>query len=169
MRWFRKRRLWGRYDRLRPATQRRLRIAVPYFVAGVLTLVVTYMLSDPPNWLAWVLFAGFFVLLEVFAVEVNDRMLQSSGVMVIMTAGVILALEPGSDAMFGMALMGAVAMFTPLDFKERRWFQPMTNFGQMVVAAAVAGFLLDVNLGHLEGASTDDLVRVAVASSLVSS
>jgi HD-GYP domain-containing protein (c-di-GMP phosphodiesterase class II) len=105
-------------------------------------------------------------MLQIFAVEVNDRLLMSSGVMVTMTAGVIFALEPGTDAMFGMALMGAVAMFTPLDFQERRWFQPMANFGQMVLAAAVAGFLLDVNLGNLDGASTDDLVRVAVASSL---
>lgn len=139
---------------------------MPYFVAGILTLVITYLVSDPPNWSVWVLFAGLFVLLEMFAVEVNERMMQSSSVMVIMTAGVIFAIELGTDAIFGMALMGAVAMFTPLDFKERRWFQPMVNFGQFVVAGAVAGFLLDVNLGHLEGVSTNDLVRVAVASSL---
>ena len=68
--------------------------------------------------------------------------------------------------MFGMALMGGMAMFTPLDFKEKRWFQPLANFGQFVVAGAVAGFLLDANLGHLEDLDTENLVRVAVASSL---
>jgi len=166
MKWFRKRRLRGRYDRLRPATQRRLRVAVPYFVAGLITLVLTYLVSDPPNWMAWFLFAGLFVLLEFYAVEVNDRLFMSSGVMVIMTAGVIFALEPGTNAMFAMAAMAALGPLVPRDIMERRWYQPMVNFGQMVLAAAVAGFLLDVNLGHLDGASTDDLVRVAVASSL---
>ena len=139
MNWFRKRRLWGRFSRLRPGVQRRLRIAVPYFLAGAATLVVTFILSDPPNWALWALFSGLFVLLEFFAVEVNDRMLQSASIMVIMTAGVIFAIEPGSDAMFAMALMAALGSFTPLDFKEKRWFQPMANFGQMVIAAGFAG------------------------------
>jgi putative nucleotidyltransferase with HDIG domain len=139
---------------------------VPYFVAGAATLVGTAYFSDPPGWLTFLPFAGLFLLLEFFAVEVNDRLMQSSSVMVIMTAGVIFAIQPGSDAMFAMALMGAVGMFTPLDFKERRWFQPIANFGQFALAGAIAGFLLDVNLGHLAGASTDSLVRVAVASLL---
>ncbi len=56
-----------------------------------------------PDWAYWAPFAVLFVLLEFFAVEVNDRMLQSSSVMVAMTAGVILAMLPGSDAMFGLA------------------------------------------------------------------
>ena len=166
MTWFRKRRLWGRYDRLPPATQRKLRIAVPYSAAGIATLVLTYLLSDPPNWLVWFFFAGLFVLLEFYAVEVNDRLMQSSSVMVIMTAGVIFAIEPGTDAIFGMAAMAALGPLVLRDFRERRWFQPLANFGQMVLAAAAAGYLLDVNLGHLQGASTDALVRVVVASSL---
>jgi putative nucleotidyltransferase with HDIG domain len=133
---------------------------------GVVTLVVTFMTSEPPDWFIWLPFTALFVLLEFFAVEVNDRMFQSSSVMVAMTAGVILAIEPNSDATFAMALMGAVAMFTPLDFKEKRWFQPLANFGQFVIAGAVAGFLLDANLGQLPGLGTEDLLRVAVASSL---
>jgi HD-GYP domain-containing protein (c-di-GMP phosphodiesterase class II) len=102
-----------------------------------------------PDWLYWLPFAVLFILLEFFAVEVNDRMLQSSSVMVAMSAGVILAMRPESDAMFGLALMGALALFTPLDFKERRWFQPLANFGQFVTACAVAGWILDLNLDGL--------------------
>ncbi len=68
--------------------------------------------------------------------------------------------------MFAMALMVAIGPAVPADFKERRWFQPMANFGQMVMSAAAAGFLLDVNLGHLQSVGTTDLLRVAVASSL---
>lgn len=162
----RNRTLRGWFGRLRPTVQRRLKVAVPYSVMGVVTLVGTYMISDPPVWVVWLPFTALFVLLEFFAVEVNDRLLQSSSVMVAMTAGVIFAMTPGSDAMFAMALMGGMALFTPLDFKEKRWFQPLANFGQFVLAGAAAGFLLDVNLGRLQDPEPGSLVRVAVASAL---
>ncbi len=168
MEWKQRRSLLGRYDRLQPMAQRKFKIAASYSAMGVAALVVAFLVADPPNWLIWLPFTGLFVLLEFFAVEVNDRMMQSSSVMVVMTAGVIFAIQPGSDAMFGMALMGATALITPQDIKERRWFQPVANFGQIVVAGAVAGFILDANLGHLQGASTESLVRVAVATSLAS-
>jgi HD-GYP domain-containing protein (c-di-GMP phosphodiesterase class II) len=132
---------------------------------GLAVLIGSFSLSSTPDWGYWLPFAVLFVLLEFFAVEVNDRLLQSSGVMVAMTAGVILAIVPGSDAMFGMALMGALAMFTPLDFKEKRWFQPLANFGQMATAGAVAGLILDLNLDGV-AVSTSSLVRVLVASFL---
>ena len=157
-----------RYRRLHPAVQRKLKVAVPYCALGIVVLSVTFFLSDPPNWLIWLPFAALFVLLEFFAVEVNDRLFQSSSIMVVMTAGVIFAIQPDSDATFAMALMAGVALFTPLDFKERRWFQPMANFGQLALSGAAAGLLLDLNLGQLSGASTDAFVRVAVASTLAS-
>ena len=157
-----------RYQRLHPSVQRKLRVAVPYFAMGILTLLVTFFLIDTPNWLIWLPFAVLFVLLEFFAVEVNDRLFQSSSIMVVMTAGVIFAIQPDSDATFAMALMAGAALFTPLDFKEKRWFQPMANFGQLALSGAAAGLLLDLNLGQLGGATTDAFVRVAVASSLAS-
>ncbi|MEE9179238.1 MAG: HD domain-containing phosphohydrolase, partial [Acidimicrobiia bacterium] len=61
-----------------------------------------------------------------------------------------------------------VALFTPRDFKERRWFQPMANFGQLALSGAAAGFLLDLNLPDAEVATTQVLLRVAVASTLAS-
>ena len=161
-----KKRYGGWSNRLRHTVRRRLRVVIPYAVIGVAVLVGAALISDPPQWGIWLAFAALFVLLEFFAVEVNDRLMQSSGVMVMMTAGVIFAVEPGSDATLGMVLMGVVASVTPTDIKERRWFQPLANFGQMCLAAGVAGFLLDVNLGHLEGATNESLLRVAVASSL---
>jgi HD-GYP domain-containing protein (c-di-GMP phosphodiesterase class II) len=161
----RKRVLRGWFGRLRPTVQRRLRIAVPYSAMGLAALVVSYLISDPPGWGFWIPLAALFVLLEFFAVEVNDRMLQSASVMVAMTAGVILAMEPNSDAMFGMALMGALALFTPADFKEKRWFQPTANFGQIVVAGAVSGFILDF---YLEGVpiATTSLMRILLVSAV---
>jgi HD-GYP domain-containing protein (c-di-GMP phosphodiesterase class II) len=145
--------------------QRRLRIAVPYSLMGVLALVLSFFVSDMPYWPAWALFSVLFILLEFFAVEVNDRMLQSSSVMVAMSAGVYLAMRPDSDAMFGLALMGALALFTPLDFKEKRWFQPIANFGQIVIACAVAGWILDMNLDGLPDRPSS-LVQVLWVSAL---
>ncbi|HSO50285.1 MAG TPA: HD domain-containing phosphohydrolase, partial [Acidimicrobiia bacterium] len=162
----RNRTLRGWFSRLRPTVQRRLKIAVPYSLMGLVTLVVTYMFFDTPHWPIWLAFTALFVLLEFFAVEVNDRLLQSSSVMVAMTAGVIFAMTPDSDATFAMALMGGMALFTPLDFKEKRWFQPLANFGQFVLAGAVAGFLLDLLLGDLGKPTTAHLLQVAVASAL---
>jgi HD-GYP domain-containing protein (c-di-GMP phosphodiesterase class II) len=143
-----------------------LKIAVPYFSLGLIALVVTYLVSEPPDWRLWLVFAALFVLLELFTVEVNDRMLQSSSIMVVMTAGVIFAIRPDSDATFAMTLMAAIGAFAPDDFRQRRWFQPMANFGQLALSGAAAGLLLDLNLGQLGGASTDEFVRVAVASTL---
>ncbi len=160
------RRYGGWFGHLRPTVRRRLRVAIPYALMGVIVLVATAFFSEPPNWNVWIPFAGLFMLLEFFAVEVNDRLLQSSSIMVIMTAGVIFAITPGSDAMFGMALMAAAGSITPTDIKERRWFQPLANFGQFALAGAVAGFFLDANLGHLPGATTESLPRVAVASAI---
>jgi HD-GYP domain-containing protein (c-di-GMP phosphodiesterase class II) len=132
---------------------------------GLAALVGSFLVSDMPDWAYWAPFAVLFVLLEFFAVEVNDRMLQSASVMVAMSAGVILAMRTDSDAMFGLALMGALALFTPIDFKEKRWFQPMANFGQIVTAGAVAGLILD---SYLEGVpdDADSLIRVLVVSAV---
>ncbi len=161
------RRGWlGRYDRLRPTAQRKLKIATSYFVLGLAALLVSFIFSDPPVWLIWFPFTGLFVLLELFAVEVNDRMLQSSSLMVVMTAGVIFAIQPGSDAMLGLVLMGAFGPLVFDDFREKRLFQPVANFGQMALAGASAGLILDLGLGGLGSATTGSLLRVAVTSSM---
>lgn len=151
-----------------PSVVRKIKIAVPYAILGLAALVVSFRLSEMPSWPVWVLFAVLFVILEMFAVEVNDRLFISSSIMVIMTAGVIFAIQSDSSAMFAMALMAGTAMFTPVDFKERRWFQPMSNFGQLVLCGAAAGLVLDLGLGHIETLSTDSLLRVAAFSALAS-
>ncbi|MCZ6738328.1 MAG: HD-GYP domain-containing protein [Actinobacteria bacterium] len=157
-----------RYRRLHPAVQRKLKVAVPYFSLGLIALVVTYLVSETPDWRLWLVFAALFVLLELFTVEVNDRMLQSSSIMVVMTAGVIFALRADSDALFAMTLMAAIGAFAPDDFRQRRWFQPMANFGQLALSGAAAGLLLDLNLPDMEVVTTQVLLRVVVASTLAS-
>lgn len=155
-----------RWRRLEPAVQRRLSIAVPYFVMGLLVMISTAALGKPPVWTVWVLFAVLYVVLEAFTVEVNDRLFQSSSIMVVMTAGVIFAIEPESSAAFGMALMMAAAFVTPTDIRQRQWFQPMANFGQMVITGAAAGFILDLGLGQVDTTQRGELLTVAVMSGL---
>jgi len=150
--------------------QRRLKIAVPYFVAGIFVLVAALVVFDLPNLTIWALFTGLYVVLELFAVEVNDRLVMSSSIMVMMTAGVIFALDPDGSATAGMTLMAAFGPFVIDDFRQRRWFQPVANFGQQVIVAAVAGLILDLGLGHVTEPTVQTLFLVAVfaaASSLV--
>ena len=91
----------------------------------------------------WAAFAIPFVYLEWRAVEVNDQLMVSSTIMVALTGGTVFALE-GSSAALGMATIAALGPLVPRDFRERRWFQPAVNFGQLVISATAAGFILDL-------------------------
>ena len=151
-----------------PSVVRKIKVALPYAVMGTATLIVTFSSFDLPPWPVWALFAVLFVILEMFTVEVNDRLFISSSIMVIMTAGVIFATQPGTDATFAMALMAAAGSLTPADFKERRLFQPISNFGQLAVCGAVAGLVLALGLGGVDDMSTDNLLWVALFAALAS-
>ena len=153
-----------RYWRLQPAVQRRLKIAVPYFGLGLAALVAVIVLTDPPDWAIWLLFTALFVVLEWFSVEVNDRLFHSSSIMVVMTAGVIFAIELDSSAVFAMTLMTAVGGIVPDDVRQKRWFQPMANFGQFVLSGAAAGLVLELVLGDIGSPTTADLFLVVAAS-----
>jgi putative nucleotidyltransferase with HDIG domain len=148
--------------------QRRLKIAVPYFLMGLTVLAIALLYFDAPNWTIWALFTSLYVVLEFFTVEVNDRLFHSSSIMVAMTAGVIFAIEPDSSATLGMALMAALGPLVPDDIRLRRWFQPMANFGQMVTSAAIAGLVLDLGLGQVESLSVQTLFLVVPVAALAS-
>jgi len=124
-------------------TRRRMLLAACYATAGVAVLVMAATSGSFPSIDRWLFFAVAFVLLEFYSVEVNDRLFQSSSVMVALTAGVVFALE-GSSAMLGMATMAALGPLMPADLRERRWFQPLANFGQMTISAGAAGYVLDL-------------------------
>lgn len=157
-----------RYWRLQPAVQRKLKIAVPYSVMGAVVLTAAIIFGSAPNWAIWFLFTLLFVILEFFAVEVNDRLFLSSSIMVAMTAGVIFALDPNSSAFLGMALMAALGPLVPEDIRQHRWFQPLANFGQMVVTLGVTGLLLDLGLSVVERPSVGNLWFVAAVAAVAS-
>jgi hypothetical protein len=146
-----------------------VQVAAVYAALGVaiLALLVLTPWQTFPDPLLWAAFAAAFVYFEWNTVEVNDRLFASPSIMVLLTAAVIFG--PGS-AVIGAATMAALGPVAPADVRERRWFQPIANFGQMVTAAAAATAVLSValSIGLPAGSSSLDagLWRVAIGSAL---
>ena len=149
-------------------SRRRVIVASSYATAGVLTLgaLIAFDGRFPSFW-RWLLFAVAFVVLEFNSVEVNDRLFQSSSVMVALTAGVVFALE-GQSAALGMSTIAALGPLVPQDLRERRWFQPLANFGQLTVAAAISGLVLDQMLRDVGIASRGDFSAIVLAGTVAS-
>jgi len=148
-----------------PHRQRQLRIryAVVLGVAGLLALVMVSLVGGLPStrsWGLWALFAPVYIYLEWNAFEVNDRLIASPGIMVIMTAAVAMGPQ---DALVLVPLMVAVASVTPVDVRLRRWFQPIANFGQLTVSAAVMVTILAIWLPEYPIKSSD-LWRIAIVT-----
>jgi HD-GYP domain-containing protein (c-di-GMP phosphodiesterase class II) len=149
-------------------SRRRFLLATGYALAGLAVLVSAAAFDGRfPSFWRWLLFAVTFVVLEFNSVEVNDRLFQSSSVMVALTAGIVFSLE-GSSAALGLAAMAALGPFLPADLRERRWFQPMANMGQMTISAGAAGLVLDVMLADVGFATRADLARIVVAGVVAS-
>jgi len=144
--------------------QRRARItlAIVFPAVAATILVALALVQDFPSpAYEWVLFAIAFVFLSFRSVELNDRMLGSPNVMVIMTAAVVFGPE---SAILGCTVMAALGPLQPEDLKQRRWFQPAVNFGQMVITAAASVAVLSLFLpdGLYDG--TPDAASIAVVA-----
>lgn len=147
----------------------RLLIGSAYGLFGVSAISSMLVWRAPPSTFDWasLLFFGLaFLILELKAVEVNDRWKMSSGVMPIFTGGVVFALQSGS-AVPAMMLIGAAGLIGPGDLRHRRVFQPVSNFGQIAVSAGTAGLVLDWLLAGLAGTriSEGNMLQVAIAGS----
>lgn len=119
------------------------------------------------DWTSWVFFTLAFMVLELRAVEVNDRWNMSSSVMPMFTGGVVLALQ-GGHATIGMMLIGAAGLIGPGDLRNRRVFQPASNFGQLIISAALAGLVLDSMLEGLDPSQVEQssMLQIAIAGSV---
>jgi hypothetical protein len=153
---------------MKPLIKRQIRVAGIYLSLGLGVLAYVVIYADPPIWGLWLVFAAAFVGLEWNAVEVNDRLFQSSSAMVATTAGTVFALLPDSSAVYAMALMAALGPLVPDDLRQRRWFQPAANLGQLTVSGAVAGLILDLALGNVALQTSTVLVQVALAGAAAS-
>ena len=116
-------------------------LSIGLAIAGAAALAGLLLIGTAPSsWGLWAILAIAFVLLEFASVEVNDRLRISSSVMVAFTAAVVFGRD---SAPFAVALMAAFAMLQPDDVRNRRWIQPLANFGQLVLSSA-AGMLIFV-------------------------
>ena len=124
-----------------PLRRRKVVVGTGLFVTGTATLTLLGLTQAVPRplWL-WALFVLAVALLEWRTVEINHRLTVSPAIMVIIAAGVVFGVE---SALLGVGVMGAVGFLSPVDIRERRFFQPMANFGQLVLAAVVAIVKLD--------------------------
>ena len=145
----------------------KIRLAAGFGALG--TAILAFLVWMPwqtfPDPLLWAAFAAAFVYFEWHSVEVNDRLFASPSIMVLLTAAVIFGPE---SAVLGTAAMAALGPLAPADIKERRWFQPMANFGQLVASATIASAVLAlvVGFGLPTGSSSLDagLWRIALGS-----
>lgn len=138
-------------------------LAIGLAAVGAAALAVLFVVqSDPsPLWL-WATFAGAYVGLEFSAVEVNDRLLISSSIMVAFTAAVVFGRD---SAVLAVALMAAITVLHPDDLRQRRWRQPAVNFGQLVLSAVVGltTFYPFLPVGEL---TATDLPRIAIGAAV---
>jgi HD-GYP domain-containing protein (c-di-GMP phosphodiesterase class II) len=140
----------------------RLLIAAMYGLsASALLAVLAIRTTFPLRW-EWLFFGILFGVFQALAVEVNDRLRASPTVMIVMTAAVIFGRESAAIGAATIVVFGAI---TPIDIKERRWFQPIVNAGQFVLSAAAAGAVIALALPTGEF-TTGDIGRVALGSAL---
>ncbi|MDH3425557.1 MAG: HD domain-containing protein [Acidimicrobiia bacterium] len=143
------------------AKRRKIQIGGVYALLGVVVLAALILLQKFPPLTLWLAFATAFAFLEWRSVEVNDRMLMSPTVMVALTAAV--AFGPDTAAL-GVATMAALGAFSADDFRHRRWFQPIANFGQMVVTAGVSVYILEWFLKQAPKPETGNTFWVWIAA-----
>ncbi len=127
----------------------KIRVATVYALAGAGMLAYLWSSETPPPLGLWALFAAAFAFLDWRSVEVNERLLMSPTVMVALTAAV--AFGPGHAAL-GVATMAVLGAVSARDVRQRRLFQPVANFGQMVVTAGTSALVLEQFLVRAEAA-----------------
>lgn len=134
---------------------------------GVVAIGLLAVIQDMPDpmWL-WVTFAASFVALELFSVEVSDRLFVSGSIMAAFTAAVVFG---RGSAVLAVALMAAIAAFHPEDLRQRGWRRPAVNFGQLVLSATVgmAVFLPFLPSGSVTVADLPLLATGAMVSAVV--
>ena len=157
-------------DELVRQEREKKRLAIAFVAIGIAIVVVLFAVQSFPRplWL-WAAFAGAFVFFEWNAVEVNDKLYASPSMMVMMTAAVAFGPE---SAVLGTTTMAAMAILTPVDIRERRWFQPSVNFGQLIMTTAISTSVLAylmTRIGDVDGewtVSTAMVGLIALSSGL---
>lgn len=156
--------------------RKRIALAAVLFGVGLTILIGTFLIWPPPadaNWLIVGTFAVVSTVLSFSSVEVNDRLQASSSAMVIATSATYFAQvghTPGTPefqptAVALVVLIASLSPFVPDDFRERRFFQPVSNFGQLVISGFCAGIVADL-LVH-NGPDTENVLYLALVGAVV--
>jgi HD-GYP domain-containing protein (c-di-GMP phosphodiesterase class II) len=129
------------YETPYPIQRRRKRIygAALFLWGGGIIGAAVILAGFPEQVGLWLAFAGVFLALEISAVEVNDRMVTSPVIAVTVTAGIVLGKE---QVIGGVVVMAALGLIQPLDFLERRIFQPAVNLGIVTTGAGLTAAIL---------------------------
>lgn len=142
-------------------------LALAMAAAGVAVLAVLIVVQDLPRplWL-WAVLAISYVGLEFAAVEISERLLISSAVMV--AFGTVVAMGRGAGVLAATA-MASLAIFHPSYLRVRRWQLPVANFGQLVVSTAVGAGLLAFLLpaGPISRADIPRILLAALPAALL--
>lgn len=129
------------YETPYPIQRKRKRLygALLAIWGGGIAIAAVVFQGIPDELGLWAAFAATFLALEISAVEVNDRMVTSPVIAVTVTAGIVL----GRDQVIGgIVVMSALGLIQPLDFVERRIFQPAGNLGVTTTSAALTATVL---------------------------
>ncbi len=118
--------------------------------------------SLPRPWWLWLLMAGAYLVLDLTAVEVSDRLMVSSSVMVAFAAAVMFGPDSGVLAVVAMSVAAAVH---PNDVVQRRWRVPAANLGVLVLSTGSAMLVLYPFL-PAGSPETGDLAGIAVGAAL---
>jgi hypothetical protein len=114
--------------------------------AGIVALVGAWWFDGrgfDVNVVWFALFAVAHAALSYRSVEVNDRLHANSSVMPLLTAGAAFVLDSGhSSVVFPVALIAAAGLLERSNVRERQVFQPVGNFGQLVIAATAAALIM---------------------------
>jgi HD-GYP domain-containing protein (c-di-GMP phosphodiesterase class II) len=105
---------------------------------GIIGAAFTFQGFPEPLGL-WLAFVAAFLVLEVFAVEVNYKMVTSPVIAVTIATGIAL----GRDQVIGgVVLMSALGLLQPRDILERRWFQPAVNLGIVTASSGATALIM---------------------------
>jgi HD-GYP domain-containing protein (c-di-GMP phosphodiesterase class II) len=132
-------------------------------VAGIAVLVLLGLWqSFPRPWWLFCFLAAAYLTLEFTAVEISDRLLVSSAVMVDFAVIVIFG---GDAGVLAVALLSVGAALNPRDVIDRRWDVAAANLGILVLSSTAAMLVVRVFLPS-GPVTPSDLPQVALGAVL---
>lgn len=118
----------------------KVKLAIAYAGLGAVALGIAVATQEFPPLRDWAPFAVVAFLTVYHAVEVNDHLTASPAAMIFLATAVAFG---AGHAALGAAAISAVSPVTKSDIAERRVALSVINWGQTVVAAVLAGFVLE--------------------------